>query len=269
MGNLPTPVNDRRDPLDAVLRAAFDAGEPCDADGQSLAEDRPAEDRTLTYPLVGGGFLAAACPSWCTADHETDLLGGVEPADLFHEGDRVAASFKVFGAERPVTLLEARITQEPYSNEPDARRPHVAFRPDPEAEVAADQYMTADGLNRLINQLTAYTVELTRLRDQLGQARAEAHAARHSWLTDQQPARLGRTADLRPEDARSMPVAYLLRAFGAEVVEDEPSAFGEGELATLSGAPGSMRIRLDRTLTQVLRESTVRNLLAQYLGGAR
>ena len=219
--------------------------------------------RTLTYPLVGGGSLEAACPSWCTADHAADQRSGIDPSELLHEGEQVSTTFELYGGEH-LELLEARITQEPYSDTAAARRPHVAFRPQPDAELGADQYMTADGLNRVIAQLTAYTLELTRLRDQLGQARAEAHAERHDWLDARQPCHLSRTADLRPEDARTLPLDYLIAVFGAELVD----APGGGMQALATGSPGSMQIHLDPILTPPLREAAIRHLLAQQLGAS-
>ncbi|WP_432092118.1 DUF6907 domain-containing protein [Streptomyces sp. NRRL F-5630] len=249
MGNLPTFVN-----------AAVEQPEAASAE---------AAARTITYPLVGGGFLSVACPSWCTETHEHDLLHGVEPADVVHEGDDVSTSFELACNNGTQTLLQARIVQAPYSETLEERRPHVVFRPEPENETVADQYMTTAGLDRVIKQLQTYTIELMKLSKQLGEARAEEHAGRRAWLDAQDRPVPPSPLSLNVADAQSMPLAYLMKQFNARVIEENVGE-GEGLAETRMVRVGDeFQVRLDYRLTQIMREDAIRRLFVQYLGGAR
>lgn len=223
----------------------------------------PATDRTLTYPLQSGGFLAVPCPAWCTKDHEQDLEG-IHPADLCHEGDQISLSYRTMEGEE-TTLLAARIAQYPFALGDGSERPHMELMP------AADDgeslgYLSAVEVHREIRRLERHLVAMQELAEKLAEACADSHAAYHRSLTE-----LGRKpaptwVSLRAEDVETMPVHYLLEAFDASVVEVEPDEVGiDGEISSVH--PGDIVILLRRDLTQPLRERAVRRLLAQVHGG--
>ncbi|MFD6801118.1 DUF6907 domain-containing protein [Streptomyces cyaneofuscatus] len=105
------------DPLESALRAAFDAGEPCDAEGNPVIEivaaaptyellaekvaDRLAADmpkfaakmdRTVFVAHVAAGLRSVAhplCPDgrlWCTADPDSHA----DPREHVHRGPQIA-----------------------------------------------------------------------------------------------------------------------------------------------------------------------------------
>ncbi|MEV1054648.1 PE-PGRS family protein [Streptomyces sp. NPDC049887] len=229
-----------------------------------LAEEsaQPA-GRTFTYPLLGGGTLTATCPKWCTADHTSDAERGIHPSDLCHEGDEIALEMTT---EEGTTdrILAARIMQWPFASGDGSADPHMALMPEA-GNGEALGYQTPAEVNATIRQVEAHLFALRQLSEQLAEARAVEHAAYveslnrkahlgpvHAWLS------------LHPDDVQTMPIAYLMKAFGAEVVEVEPGEVGiEGELS--STGPEDVVIVLPRILTQILRERAVRRLLLSHL----
>lgn len=224
----------------------------------------PKADRTLTYPLHRGGFLAVACPSWCTKGHEDDL-SGIHPADLCHEGDEISLSYTTNEGEQ-ATILAARITQFPFSNAGDgSEKPHMAFLPEKGTGETLG-YQTAADVYREIRRLEKHLTALQGLAEQLAEAGAEDHAAYHEGLRELGRPVRDRAASLRAGDVETMPVHYLLDVFGAAVVEVEPDEVGiDGEISSVH--PGDIVILLRRDLTQPLRERAVRRLLGDVFRG--
>ncbi|MFJ4879334.1 DUF6907 domain-containing protein [Streptomyces sp. NPDC088745] len=216
-------------------------------------------DRTITYPLIGGGFMSVPCPSWCIDDHSNDIKIGITPDELTHRGETVAAEFALQGG-RSVTLLEAEVRQEPFSSVPRARDPHVLFSPDSAYNLIGDGYLTARELDQVISQLRDHTSELMRLRDKLGEYRAESH---RQHIADRKVT-ARRWESLTPTDIEAMPVSYLLEVFEAVVVECDAEELPKNSFGTLTTTGGKLTITFPRILTQPLRESTARNLLMKH-----
>ncbi|MFI6123268.1 DUF6907 domain-containing protein [Streptomyces sp. NPDC051064] len=230
------------DPLETALRSAFDQGEPCDAEGNPAVQDR-----TITYPLMSGGFLVDVCPSWCILDHADDVERGLaSPEDLVHEGAQVALPFP--GIERG--LLAASVRQWPHDTDHNGSNlPHIALMPD--ADSGDDLgYLTPTQLNAEIQRTRQHLVELQRLAEQVAGLRADAH---------QQGG--GAVGELEEDDVQSMPLPHLLAAFGARVVEGDPEGFGNLMSSFLLGKAGDWQIMISRELTQCLREQVVRGAL--------
>lgn len=221
----------------------------------------PAEEpRTITYPLKTGGSLTTPCPSWCTTDHADDVARGINPDELLHQGEPVRIDYNADGI--PVSVLQARIGQWPFSGDPDESVPYVELTP--EVGTGASVYC----LNRLqlddeIRKVRAHLRALLDLGDQLAEAQAVDHD-RHVVDGSKAWSSLGRT------DLQSLPIAYLLRVFGVTVVETED--IGRKAVVALYGEPGAMVLRVMPDLPQHLREDqTRRQLLDWYeahLGGA-
>jgi hypothetical protein len=217
------------------------------------APQAPAtEPRTITYPVRTGGSLTHPCPSWCTTDHADDVARGIHPADLLHQGDDVRLDYNTDGIE--VSILQARIGQYPFAGDPCEASPYVELTP--EGGVGTSLYL----YNRLelddeIRKVRAHLQTLIDLGDQLAEAQAENYD-RHTTSAEKAWQELGRT------DVQSLPVAYLLRVFGVKVVETENT--GRKAVATLSGEPGSMELRVYADLPQQLREDQARRLLVNW-----
>ncbi|MEU9258563.1 PE-PGRS family protein [Streptomyces sp. NPDC048212] len=233
-GGIVTP-----DPLETALRSAFDQGEPCDADGNPIVEDR-----SITYPLLAGGFLVDECPTWCTLDHADDIERGLaSPEDLVHEGDQLALTFPT--SQRG--LLSASIRQWPHDTDHDGSNlPHIALMPD--ADSGDDLgYLTPAALNTEIQRVRRHLVELQKLAEQVAALRADTHQRSGGALEE--------------DDILSMPLPYLLTVFGARVVEGDPEGFGDVRHSFILGKEGDWQVLISRELTQCLREDLVRQTL--------
>lgn len=238
------------DPLESALRSAFDQGEPCDADGNPIVE-QPAEDRTITYPLRGGGFLVEECPAWCIKDHADEIEHGIYAADLTHEGEEVSLSFTTTESERDV-VLAARITQWPHSDD-GAQVPYMALLP------VADNgetlgYLTPSQVEAHIRKVEQHLQALRRMNERLAAARVENQRANgRSWRS------------LTAGDIEGMPIPALLQAFGLRVIEvGEMPHKVQGFLDRTGEKPA---VYLLRSLPQADRDRTVRQLLAAFIEG--
>ncbi|MFF4836554.1 DUF6907 domain-containing protein [Streptomyces sp. NPDC001315] len=214
------------------------------------------EPRTITYPLKTGGSLTSTCPSWCTADHSDDVARGIDPADLSHQGDVVGLDYTVDGLEQSV--LQGRIVQWPF--DADDGRPYVELVP--EGRTGAGVILSSPlELSEEIRRVRGHLRALEELADQLGEAQATDHAA--NTRGDLTP-----WVSLTRTDLLSMPVAYLLKAFGVTVVETEDT--GRQALVALHGDPGAMELRVKPDVPQHLREDeTRRRFLDWYDAPAR
>ncbi|GAB3169886.1 DUF6907 domain-containing protein [Streptomyces incanus] len=222
----------------------------------AFIEPKPAvvEDRTVTYPLRSGGFLAVDCPAWCTADHADDIERGIDPVDLQHTGAPISLGFDDVDGERE-TILEARLVQWPFDPDGDTK-PHIDLTP----EASSGESLICRNrieLDEQIRRVRAHLNELIRLGDRLAQAQADDHAERAAargtgkpWLS------LSRT------DVQSMPIAYLLKAFGVRAVETED--IGRKAVLALVGEPGAMELRMLPDLPQQLREDQTRRALLAW-----
>lgn len=213
-----------------------------------------AEPRTITYPIRTGGTLTTNCPTWCTTDHTDDVACGIHPGDLVHQGDDVCLTFRTDAGE--ATVLQARIGQYPFSGDPDEAVPYVEFIP--EGSTARSLYL----YNRLelddeIRRVRAHLRALIELGDHLAEAQAENHAL-HATGSDKSKTWLS----FSRADLMSMPVAYLLQAFGVTVVETEDT--GRPALVALYGEPGAMELRVKPDTPQHLREDLTRRALADW-----
>ncbi|MER6351270.1 hypothetical protein ABT186_05310 [Streptomyces sp. NPDC001634] len=223
-------------------------------------EQAPAvEPRTITYPLKTGGSLTSTCPPWCTYDHTDDVARGIDPDNLFHQGDKIAAEYSVDGVE--MSILEARIAQWPF--DPDDGTPHIELVP--EGRTAVGVYCrNRIELDDEIRRVRAHLGALIELGGQLGEAQAADHARNHRgdltpWLS------------LSRIDLQSLPIAYLLRAFGVTVVETED--IGCKAVSALYGDPGAMELRIKPDMSQYMREDRARHHLLDWyeaqIGGDR
>ncbi|MFF3617712.1 DUF6907 domain-containing protein [Streptomyces sp. NPDC002467] len=234
------------------------------AEGDAPQTAPQTNDRTITYPLVGGGFLAAPCPSWCTSDHSDDVERGIHPGELLHQGDEVALAFELPDGTS-TRVLAVRIEQYPFAHDGESDRPHACLVPS-EDDGECTGYLSAMDLNAEIRRAEKHLFQLRKLSERLAEAAVEEHAGRHQSLAalDRKP-NVGTWMSLRLDDVATMPVHYLLKAFAATVVEvDSPD---EGALVEhlLAHPDGTHTLNLDRRLTQVMREQSTRQLLANRL----
>jgi hypothetical protein len=219
-------------------------------------EQAPAvEPQTLTYPLKSGGSITVSCPDWCADDHARDIeMGLSHPSDLQHEGAPISLSFDDVDGERE-TILAARLVQWPFSTDGDTA-PYIDLTP---------EASTAESLicrNRLelddqIRRVRAHLNELIRLGDRLAEAQADDHARLVAARGTDKP-----WLSLSRDDLRTMPIAYLLRAFGVRVVETED--IGRKAVVALYGEPGAMELRVLPDLSQHLREDQTRQALITW-----
>jgi hypothetical protein len=215
-------------------------------------ERAPAvEPRTITYPLDGGGSLTSTCPAWCTYDHTDDVADSLtEPSDLYHQGDAVSLDFTAQGVEQ--SILGARVAQWPFAQ--NDNKPYVELVP--EGGTGVGRILTSRlELDEEIRRVRGHLRELLELGDRLAEAQADDHA-RHvldagtAWQT------FTRT------DLQSMPIAYLLKAFGVTVVETEDT--GRKAVVALYGKPGAMELRVMPDVPQHLREDETRRQLVAW-----
>lgn len=212
----------------------------------------PAEDRTITYPLRGGGILVEACPSWCVKDHADEIEHGIYAADLTHEGEEVSLGFTTTEGERDV-VLAARITQWPHSDEDGSEVPYMALLP------VADTGETLGCLTPLevethIRKVEQHLQALRRMNERLAAARADDHRRNNrSWRT------------LTTNDIEGMPIPALLQACGLSVVEvGEMPHEVQGFLDRTGEKPV---VYLLRSLPQSARADVVRKLLVSIVEG--
>ncbi|MEU6312360.1 hypothetical protein [Streptomyces sp. NPDC047014] len=235
---------------------------PAEADAPAAAPQ--TNDRTITIPLAGGGFMAVPCPSWCVLDHADDIERGLFPGELQHHGDKVSLPFTLADGTT-IQLLCVRIEQWPYANDGDSDRPHAALVPS-EGDGESTGYLTAAELHAEIRRVRSHLVKLGRLAERLAEARTEQHAA---YYASRGMAPEGKWSGLVHDDVATMPVWYLLRVFEATVVEvDSPDPEVYVENAVVN-ADGSMTLNFDRRLTQFQREQSTRQLLANRLSSHR
>ncbi|WP_128380510.1 DUF6907 domain-containing protein [Streptomyces cavernae] len=211
------------------------------------------EPRTITYPLKTGGSLTATCPAWCTTDHTDDVTRGINPADLLHQGDTVGLDYDGEGIDG--SILVGRIQQWPFCDGPDAG-PAVEFTPEGSNGVCLVLRNRLE-LDDEIRRVRAHLHALVELGDQLAEAQADEHARQRGDL------KRGRVS-LSRVDIASMPVAYLLKAFGVTVVETDTVTAVE-----LHGEPGAMELRVPSGLAQREREDQARSLLSARQEGGR
>ncbi|MCX4573102.1 hypothetical protein OHB41_07865 [Streptomyces sp. NBC_01571] len=219
-----------------------------------IPTQKPAaeSDRTVTYRLRSGGFLAHACPAWCTFDHSDEAeVGLTSPEDLQHMGDAINLGFDVDGGRD--TILEARLVQWPFAPEGDSA-PHIDFVP----EASTGESMICRSrleLNDQIRRVRAHLGALVRLGDRLSDAQAADHAtntqfAHEPWLS------------LGSDELATLPIAYLLKVFGITVVETEDT--GRRAVLALYGEPGAMEVRVYPDVSQQLREDETRRALLAW-----
>ncbi|MFJ7207493.1 DUF6907 domain-containing protein [Streptomyces sp. NPDC098789] len=230
--------------------------QPAAADRESL---KPAAGRTITYPLVGGGFLTAPCPSWCTVDHSDDAEHGIAPGELLHQGDKLSLPFELADGST-IEVLSVRIEQYPYAHDGESDRVHAALVPS-EDDGEQTGYLSAAELQAEIQRTYAYLASLGRLAEQLAEARTEQHAA---FYNARGLAVEGAWHGLSPDDVETMPLPYLLRVFRATVVGlDSPDETLVNHL--LAHPDGTHTVNVDRRLTSLMRERAIRQLLANRL----
>ncbi|MFD5207329.1 DUF6907 domain-containing protein [Streptomyces anulatus] len=205
-----------------------------------------AEPQPITYALRTGGVLVETCPSWCVVDHAEDIEG-LFAEDLVHEGAEIELRTNTIEGSQ-VSILAARITQFPYSNDGSGSEvPYMALRPEASMGEALG-YSTPDDVEAAIRRTEAHLRDLRGLNARLVEARAE--------YEDRQELR---PESLTVEDVRSLPVPVLLKAFGLKVVE-----FGEmphGVQVWLDRSGSEPAVYLLRSLPQSARESLVRDCL--------
>ncbi|MER6601851.1 DUF6907 domain-containing protein [Streptomyces parvus] len=232
------------DPLETVLRSAFDQGEPVDAEGNPVVEKQP-----ITYTLRNGGVLVETCPSWCVLDHAPDH-DALYPEDLVHEGAEIELPTTTIEGSR-VSVLAARIMQWPHSGDGSgAEVPYMAIRPEASMGEALG-YSTPDDVEAEIRRTEAHLKALRDMNARLIKARAEYE----------------RQQSLRPEnltvkDVRNLPVPVLLKAFGLKVFEVE--GMPNNTLVWLDrreDGEWQPAFYIDRSLTQASRETAVRESL--------
>lgn len=213
-------------------------------------EPASTPDRTITYPLKGGGSITVGCPTWCTTDHADDVAKGIHPTDLLHQGKQIGLDYAPDGVE--VSILQARIVQWPFSDDMDSV-PHIEFTP--EASTAASVYVN----NRLdlddeIRKVRAHLNALIKLGEELSEAQAATHKA--LYPNDMPWASLGKT------DLQTMPIGYLLEAFGVTVIDTEDT--GRAAVLALYGEPGAMEMHVLPDLSHQLREDQARLALLTW-----
>lgn len=221
------------------------------------AQEPASVPRTISYPLKNGGSLTSTCPSWCTTDHTEDVVVGlVEPGELFHQGDAVRLEYTAQGVVEQ-GILEARIGQWPLSE--DDAKPYVELVPESRTGVGLLLSSRIE-LDEEIRRVRAHLNALIELGDQLAEAQAVDHATR-SQKSSVPWESLTRT------DLLSLPIAYLLRAFGVTVVEMEDT--GRKAVLALYGEPGAMEIRVYPDVPQQLREDETRRALLGWYDAKR
>ncbi|WP_328893848.1 DUF6907 domain-containing protein [Streptomyces sp. NBC_00236] len=236
------------DPLESALRSAFDQGEPCDADGNPVAEDR-----SITYQLRHGGVLVEECPTWCVLDHADDIAKPIYAEDLVHEGEEIELSITTVEGDKD-SILAARIQQWPYATDGNGSDvPYMAYRANANYGESMG-YSTPTDVEAEIRRTEAHLYALRQLNERLAEARAD-------FLDKRGPA----AADLTVADVRTLPVPVLLKAFGLAVVEVESIPYGiQGVLDRTGDVPV---VVLLRSLPQAGRESLVRQLLVSMVEG--
>ncbi|MFE7648654.1 DUF6907 domain-containing protein [Streptomyces phaeoluteigriseus] len=220
----------------------------------TFIESPPAlSDRTVTYPLLGGGFVSVECPAWCADDHARDIEHGLaSPADLQHEGAPISLSFDAVDGERE-TILAARLVQWPFDADGDSA-PYIDLTP--EASTAESLICrNRIELDEQIRKVRVHLNALIRLGDQLAVAQADDHAAHTQDAAEP-------WASLSRDDVQSMPIAYLLRVFRVQVVETEQ--IGRKAIVALYGQPGAMELRVLPDVPQMLREDQARHALLNW-----
>ncbi|MEV5611526.1 hypothetical protein [Streptomyces sp. NPDC052225] len=219
-------------------------------------------DRTITYPLRNGSFLAHRCPDFCTADHESDLDGMLMPADLYHEGDAISLDFDTIeGSRQPV--LVARIRQYPFAHD-GSEVPHMELVPEGDSGESTGCLSPVD-FQAEIGRVQRHLAKLLHLNEQLAQARAEAHA---EWMAAPGPNGRSRAPwlSIDDDDVKTMPVDYLVRVFGVTVVEVDDDSRRADHLAIVSGPFGDMTVSFLRSVPQVVREELLREELLKLRG---
>ncbi|GAA3255885.1 DUF6907 domain-containing protein [Streptomyces lavendulae] len=220
-------------------------------------------DLTVTYPLLGGGFLAAPCPSWCTTDHSDDAEHGINPGDLLHQGDELALPFTLADGST-ISVLAVRIEQYPYAHDGDSDRVHAALVPSAD-DGESTGYLSAAELQAEISRVSGHLQALRHLAEELAEARVEEHTAYFTSLGETPE---GRWGSLTRDDVATMPIWYLLKVFRATIEEvDSPDRTIVEHL--LAHPDGTHTVKLDRRLTQIMREQSTRALLANRLQAAR
>lgn len=210
------------------------------------------QPRTITYPIRGGGSLTHTCPTWCTSDHSDDVARGIDPDNLYHQGDAVSLDYHADGVS--LTALVGRIAQWPF--DPEDGTPYIELTPEG-GTGATLTYSNRLELAEEIRRVQGHLRDLLALGEQLSEARAETHAAhtqgeRAPWLT------------LSRIDVQSLPIAYLLRVFGVTVVEED---MGAKVAVVLGGEPGDMLMTVQPGLPQVQREDKARQALLSWYEG--
>ncbi|MGW3927819.1 DUF6907 domain-containing protein [Streptomyces microflavus] len=232
-----------------TVPAAFrQSGAPVTPPAAEPTPVAPANNpQPITYALRGGGVLVETCPSWCVLDHAADIqkLGYAE--DLVHEGAEIELRTNTIEGSR-VSILAARITQWPYSNDGSgAEVPYMALRPEASMGEALG-YSTPEDVEAEIARTEAHLRDLRALNARLVDARADYE--RRQAL---------RPENLSVEDVRTLPVAVLLKAFGLKVFE--VGGMPDNTLVWLDRGGEQPAFYLDRSLTQADRETAVRQCL--------
>ncbi|MFE7478595.1 DUF6907 domain-containing protein, partial [Streptomyces sp. NPDC057575] len=238
------------DPLESALRSAFDQGEPCDADGNPIVEDR-----TITYQLRGGGVLVEECPTWCVLDHADDIAKPINAEDLVHEGEEIGLSFTNVEGDLD-TILAARIQQWPHSDDDGSHVPYMAFRANGNYSESLG-YSTPSQVEAEIRKAEAHLQALRGLNARLVEALDVDRQKRG-------PARESLTA----HDVQMMPVPVLLKAFGLRVVEVDEIPYGIQGVVDRTGTFGKQPVVvLLRSLPQSARVDVVRKLVLAIVEG--
>lgn len=217
---------------------------------QSVEQAPAVEPRTITYPLKSGGSLTSTCPDWCTYDHSDDVASGINPGDLFHQGDAVSLGYSVHGVDQ--TILQARIGAWPF--DADGGKPYVELVPEARTGVGVMCTNPLE-LSEEIRKVRGHLRALEELADQLAAAQAADHAA--NTRGDLEP-----WDSLVRTDLLSMPIAYLLKVFGVTVRED--AEIGDKVNVVLGGEPGDMLLLVHPGVPQHIREDETRTALLSW-----
>lgn len=132
----------------------------------------PSRPRTWLRRIMGGGQIIETCPKWCQSSHANDDAGCLD--DLTHGTDYVATTLTMHaaGSDGPATwpVLAARISVDPYSEDPARNIPHVTFEPSQDDVM---ECLDPDAFAAVIAQVRAHLGELEQVHAQLVAARAE------------------------------------------------------------------------------------------------
>lgn len=186
-----------------------------------------------------------SCPDWCAEDHIKDWHNHAVDLDHWGSNDADWEADSVTNPGARMLALTARLYLDP--NNADPRMANASIRVDDET---VDAFWTPEMTEQAADNLIAFAAQLRHLARQ---ARA------FNERTDRPAKPEARTWEsLTREDIATRPIAFLVKAFGMDVVETDV------DTVALHGEPGAMQLHVLPDVPQVLREDIARRALLAW-----